>query len=54
MMKQATLSNVSEPFLEDCRWNNDGSINWVADPFTENIQELIVNNFDVEDNENVE
>ena len=53
-MKQATLSSVSEPLLEDCRWNNDGSINWVADPFPENIQELIVNYFDDDANENEE
>ena len=38
IMKLATLSSVSEPFLEDCRWNNDGSINWVVDPFPENIK----------------
>ena len=54
MMKRLTLSNVSEPLLEDCGWNNDGSINWVADPFPENIQELIVNDFNVEDDENEE
>ena len=51
-MKQAILFNVSEPLLEDCGWDNDGSINWVADPFPENIQELIVNDFYVEDDEN--
>ena len=54
MMKQATLSSVSEPLLEDCRWNNDGSISWVADPFPENIQEVIVNHFDDDTNENEE
>ena len=54
MVKRATLSSVSEPLLEDCAWNKDGSINWVADPFPENIQELIVNDFDVEDDENEE
>ena len=53
MMKRATLSNVSEPLLEDCGWN-DGSINWVADQFPENIQQLIVNDFNVEDDENEE
>ena len=50
-MKQAILFNVSELLLEDCGWDNDGSINWVADPFPENIQELIVNDFYVEDDE---
>ena len=54
MMKRATLSNVSEPALEDCGWNNDGSINWVAASFPENIQKLIVKDFNVEDNENQE
>ena len=54
MMKRVRLSNVSEPFLEDCEWNNGGSINWVADPFPEPIQELIVNDFDVEDDVNGE
>ena len=54
MMKRATLSNVSEPLLEDCGWNNDGCINWVADQFPENIQQLNVNDFDVEDDENEE
>ena len=54
MMKRATLSHVSEPLLEDCGWNNDGSIDWVADSFPENIQELIVNDFGVEDDQNEE
>ena len=54
MMKQARLFNVPEPLLEDCGWNKDGSINWFADPFPEAIQELIVNYFDVEDDENGE
>ena len=54
IIKRATLSSASKPLLEDCGWNNDGSINWVADPFLENILELIVNDFDVKDNENEE
>ena len=54
IIKQATLSSASKPLLEDCGWNNDSSMNWVADPFLENILELIVNDFDVEDNENEE
>ena len=53
-IKWATLSSASKPLLEDCGWSNDGSMNWVADPFLENILELIVNDFDVEDNENEE
>ena len=54
MMKRATLFNVSELLLEDYGRNNDGSINWVAELFHENIQELIANDFDVEYDENEE
>ena len=46
------MSSASKPLLEDCGWSNDGSMNWVADPFLENILELIVNDFNVKDNEN--
>ena len=52
MLKQARLSSVSEPLLKGCGWSNDGSINWVVDTLPENIQELVVNEFDVKDDEN--
>ena len=48
----ATLPSVSELLLEDCGWNNDGSINWVGYPFPEKIQELFGSDFDAEDDKN--
>ena len=44
MMKWATLSKVSEPPLKNCGWKNDGGIDWIADPFPENIQRILPEN----------
>ena len=42
--KKSINSNIEIPDLSTCGWTTSGGIDWLGEPFPENISDILINN----------